>query len=185
MAKASDSAEVRTDEPWLVLTQALAALESQAVTRARELMATEMKPLKDRITAIESALKAAISVAKPSPNVATKATVKPVMQVQEKQLPLERPIDAPLPSSKKLLPPLPGRPSVSSLQKYLAGLGFQLVDDRDNGGGVWVFHGEAEFGHVAEHLQNHGIGVQRYPHGRRRKQGDQYAIDPYRVLPEK
>lgn len=178
MAKASDSAEVGTDEPWLVLTQALADLESQAVTRARELMATEMKPLKDRIAAIEASLTAAISVAKPPLNVATKATATPVTQLQEKPLPPERAIDAPL-------PPLPGRPSIASLQKYLAGLGFQLVDNRQNGGGVWVFHSESEFGHVAEHLQKHGIGVQRYPHGRRRRPGDQYAIDPYRVLPEK
>lgn len=181
MAKAGDPAEVFSDEPWQVLTAALADLEAQAVTRARELASTETKAMLGRIAAIEASL----SAAKPPRETSTKDTAKPGTQVQGTLLPPERPDETPVRPTKKALPPLPTRLSIASLQKYLAGLDFQVVDNRHNGGGVWVFHGEAEFGHVAEHLKKHGIGVQRYPNGRRRRPGDQYAIDPYKVLPDR
>jgi hypothetical protein len=179
MAKPSDPAKVGPDEPWLVLTQALADLESQALTRARELMATETKTLKDRIAAIESALKKDRSAATPH-DTAKSLPAKPAAPVQQ-----SGPVETPVRPHKKAMPSLPVRLSIASLEKYLAGLGFQIVDNRKAGGSVWVFHGEKEFGLVAEHLKHHGIGVQRYPHGRRRRTGDQYEIDPYKVLPDR
>jgi len=183
MAKPNDSAEVGPDEPWLVLTQALADLESQALTRARELMAMETKTLKDRIAAIEAALKTDRSAAKPHDTAKT-LSAKPAVPVQQRR-PADGPVETPVRPHKKAMPSLPVRLSIASLEKYLAGLGFQIVDNRKAGGSVWVFHGEKEFGLVAEHLKQHGIGVQRYPHGRRRRTGDQYEIDPYKVLPDR
>jgi hypothetical protein len=185
MAKAGEPVEVVSDEPWRVLTSALADLEAQAVARARELVSVETKAMLERIAAVETALKASLSAPKPPPEIATKASAKPVAPVREPLLSPERPIEELVRTSKKGLPPLPARLSIASLQQYLDGLGFQLVDHRYDGGGIWVYHGQEDFGHVAEHLKKHGIGVQRYRHGRRRRSGDQYAIDPYKVLPDK
>jgi hypothetical protein len=81
------------------------------------------------------------------------------------------------------LPPLPDHRTLASITEYLAALGFRLVDKRTNsGGGLWVFNTREEFGYVAQHLKRNGIGVRRYPKGRRRYAADHYEIDPQRAL---
>ena len=78
---------------------------------------------------------------------------------------------------------LPDSRSVPSITRYLSDLGFTLEDKRTkSGGGLWVFRTKEEFGCVAEHLKRNGVGVRRFPKGRKRYAADHYEIDPYRRL---
>lgn len=187
MTKAREQTQDHADESWRALTDALNELEIQVIARARDLLSLETESMKDRIAEIERIIKTPAEVSAVADAVVAQdeLTIRPVLG-GPLPLPEENPASrVSRQAGPVALPPLPPRLSIASLQHYLAGLGFHVVNNRQNGGGVWLFYGQDEFGKVADHLMSHGIGVQRYPNGRRRRVGDQYEIDPYKVLPDR
>jgi hypothetical protein len=81
---------------------------------------------------------------------------------------------------------LPARVTLRSVGMLLKELGFQFVNNRTaKGGSVWVFNTEEEFGHIAEMLRASGVGVKRYPTGRKKYEDDHYEIDPRKQLPQR
>lgn len=81
---------------------------------------------------------------------------------------------------------LPSRVTLRSVGMLLKELGFEFVNNRTSrGGSVWVFNTEEEFGHVAEMLRASGIGVKRYPNGRKKYEDDHFEIDPRKQLPQR
>lgn len=169
------------------LAAALGELETAAIDRARRLVTEEAQALQERVRELEEAVVRLQSQRQPT---STQQPSQPTAggTAGQPSLP-KKGSDPPIRRAKKSrpgeLPPLPARRTLATLKDYLQGLGFTLVSYRGIGGGAWVFKPHEEFGHVAEHLKKNGIGVSRYPRGRRRYPEDHFEIDPSKVLPDK
>ena len=169
------------------LAAAIAELESTAIERAQILVSEEVQALREQIWKLEQAVLRLQS--RPQPTSAPQTiTPKPGGASSQPLTPEKRPeprLRTAKMSRPRELPPLPPKRSLATLKEYLQGLGFTLVSYRASGGGAWVFNTQEEFGHVVEHLKKNGIGVSRYPRGRKRYSGDHFEIDPSKVLPDK
>lgn len=168
------------------LTAAIAELENAAIDRARSLVTEEAQALRERVRQLEEAVVRLQS--RPHP-IATLQPSTPTAGVTVgPRSPAKKGSDPQIRTAKRSrpgeLPPLPAKRTLATLKEYLRGLGFTLVSYRTSGGGAWVFNNQEEFGHVAEHLKKNGIGVSRYPQGRKRRAGDHFEIDPSKVLPD-
>ena len=181
MATISDVDREHEENLTTELAVALQELEKVAISRARAIVAEEMKSLTKRVNELEALIKQAASRAV-TPVTATTAPSGGAAIGAVPPTPVARGA-APTfdPSS---LPPLPSKRTLVTIAQYLRDLGFKLENKRAVGGGAWVFRPLAEFGPIADHLQANGIGVQRYAKGRRLYPGDHYQIDPLKVLPE-
>jgi len=169
------------------LAAALEELENAAIERARSLVAEEAQALRERVRQLEEAVVRLQS--RPQPT-STQQPSRPTARGTDGTPSPPNPGAAPpLRKAKRSrpgeLPPLPAKRTLATLKEYLQGLGFTLVSYRGIGGGAWVFKPLEEFGHVAEHLKKNGIGVSRYPRGRKRHPEDHFEIDPSKVLPDK
>lgn len=186
MTQKSEVAHLADDSLEAGLNAAITELEKAAIETARTLIAEEAKELRDHIRKLEEQIArlqqrpqpiATIDAAKPTSartgqRPSAPVTIKAVRQTPKASRPRE-------------LPPLPTKRTLATLRDYLQSLGFDLTSFRASGGGAWVFKTQEEFGLVADHLRKHGVGVSRYPRGRKRYPGDHFEIDPSKVLPDK
>ncbi len=185
MTPKSEAAHLADDGLEAGLTAAIAELESAAIERARTLIAEEAKALRDHIRRLEEHIARLHQRPQPTSTAAavpasTGTGAKPAVPTKIK--PVRPPSKALRPGE---LPPLPTKRTLATLSDYLQSLGFNLASYRASGGSAWVFKTQEEFGHVAAHLRKNGVGVSRYPGGRKRYPGDHFEIDPSKVLPDK
>lgn len=186
MTPKSEAAHLGDDGLEAGLTAAIAELENAAIERARTLIAEEAKALRDHIRKLEEHISrlqqrpqlTALTGATASAATGTGAQPADPGKIKPGRLQSDvlRPGE---------LPPLPTKRTLATLKDYLQSLGFTLASYRASGGGAWVFKTQEEFGHVADHLRKNGIGVSRYPRGRKRYPDDHFEIDPSKVLPDK
>lgn len=80
------------------------------------------------------------------------------------------------------LPALPEHLTVASLITYLEQLGVKVENNRAKGGGIWVYLDKQKFGAVAKRLEVAGVGLRYYPNGRSKQLGEQWEIDPGKML---
>ena len=169
------------------LAAALEELENAAINRARSLVAEEAQALQERLRQLEDAVVRLQS--RPQPTSTQQPSQPTAGGTGGTPSGPKKGAAPPLRTAKRLrpgeLPPLPAKRTLATLKDYLQGLGFTLVSYRGIGGGAWVFKPQEEFGHVADHLKKNGIGVSRYPRGRKRYPDDHFEIDPSKVLPDK
>jgi hypothetical protein len=186
MAWKAESAQLVDDGLEEGLAAAIAELENTAIERARILIAGEAQALREHIQKLEEQIARLQQRAQPSAPAVTPAP-KPTGTGKQpsatvKPEPVRRTAK---PARPRELPALPAKRTLTTLGDYLQSLGFTLVSYRASGGGAWVFKTQEEFGHVVEHLKKNGVGVSRYPRGRKRYPGDHFEIDPSKVLPDK
>ena len=90
------------------------------------------------------------------------------------------PLPRPRPASPSF-PPLPKPLTVSVLAEYVRNLGFEVGNNRPEGG-LWVFADDKAFGDLAKHIESAGVGCDYLPNGRKRRVGPQYHLDPLKRL---
>jgi hypothetical protein len=185
MARKSETLQPVDDGLEDGLASAIAELENTAIEKARMLIAGEAQALREHIRKLEAHIVRLQQGAQPSAPEVT-AAPKPAGTGKQPSVPvkLEPARRTAKPSRPRELPPLPAKRTLATLSDYLQSLGFTLVSYRTSGGGAWVFKTQEEFGHVVEHLKRSGVGVSRYPRGRKRYPGDHFEIDPSKVLPD-
>jgi hypothetical protein len=160
----------KTAELYKAVDEAISGFRMRVLKHARDTINQENSTLGTRIDKLERSLSAARTVvpAPDGPKAArpTSPTGRPAM-----------------PSAPSKFPPLPIPLSVRSLAKYVESLGFEVTNNREMDGGLWVFKDKADFGHVAQRLEVSGVRCRYYPDGRRRSPGPQYELDPLKRLP--
>jgi very-short-patch-repair endonuclease len=106
-------------------------------------------------------------------------------EVAENPYPQEDPVDiiaSVSPSRSTAYHAPPRNLSVESLVAYLESFGFSVDNKRPLGGSLWVYLSEERFSEMSEILRANGIVLKFYPHGRTRKPGEQWEIDPGKRL---
>jgi superfamily II DNA or RNA helicase len=79
---------------------------------------------------------------------------------------------------------IPGT-NIDNLSQLLSLLKKESIPFENNrllNGSIWVYKNDREFGEYAEYLRSLGVSVKYYPHGRSRRAGEQYELDPRKVL---
>ncbi len=169
------------------LAAVIAELENAAIARAKTLITEEAQVLREKIRKLEEQI-VRLQQRPQTPSPTGSTTPKPggtAKQPEAPGKPSKQVRRTARPPGPRELPPLPPHRTLATVGEYLKSLGFHLVSNRAIGGGAWVFKTQAEFGHVAEHLKKNGIGVSRYPQGRKLYSDDHFEIDPSKVLPDK
>lgn len=187
MPRKAEAAELVDDGLEEGLAAVIAELENAAIERAKTLISEESQVLREKIRKLEEHIARLQQRPQASPTTSPTAP-KPGGTAKQSGPPgkaARRVRRTARPPGPRELPPLPAKRTLATLGEYLKSLGFNLVSYRAIGGGAWVFKTQAEFGHVAEYLKKNGIGVSRYPQGRKRYPGDHFEIDPSKVLPDR
>ena len=152
-----------------ILSERIAGLENRP--RPKQLVASSNNVLLDRIKLLESELKKARS----SQVTLSKAKSKEIIK--------NDPANNDLVDQTTKPDTVFNRPTtLAGLITYLNKLGINHDNKRPLGGGLWVYLDRKKFAHVEEHLKIIGIDVKYYPHGRTRKPGPQFEIDPGKIL---
>jgi len=186
MTRKAEAAELVDEGLEEGLIAAIAELENAAIEKARILIAGEAQTLRDHIRTLEEQIARLQQRQQPSVAAVT-AVPKRTQTGEQPSVPgkLEPGRQIVKIARPRELPPLPAKRTLATLGEYLQSLGFNLVSYRESGGGAWVFKTQEEFGHVVEHLRKNGVGVSRYPRGRKRYPADHFEIDPSKVLPDR
>ena len=147
-----------------ILSDRIALLEN--MPRPQQQAASNNNKLLDRIKLLESELKKASASQVPLPKVKPTPIIKnpPVNQPSKPNTVFNRPT------------------TLAGLIIFLNKYGIKSDNKRPLGGGLWVYKDRKEFAQVEELLKNIGIAVKYYQHGRKRKPGPQFEIDPGKIL---
>lgn len=147
-----------------ILSDRIAILEN--MLRPQQQVASNNNKLLDRIKLLESELKKASASQVSLPKVKSRPIIKnpPVNQPSKPNTVLNRPT------------------TLAGLIIFLNKHGIKPDNKRPLGGGLWVYKDQKEFSQVEELLKNIGIAVEYHQHGRKRKPGPQFEIDPKKIL---
>lgn len=74
--------------------------------------------------------------------------------------------------------PASPKPSLASIEGLVNKLGLRYENNRNMGGGFWVYCNERAFDPLKHELDNLHIEYRHYPNGRKLRSGEQYEIDP-------